>query len=566
MNKSDCIKCGGTGTVQINRQDDREWAYCFKCNHFYASTGELEGVPSSKVVVDSRSSSTEEYSKVQRTSIAEIEALPTEALPDRGLLVHFLTKYGVKMLSDPLSEEVTHHYYPRKVGGKTVEYKERTVEGKKFTLIKGVDKKPTLSLWGMDVALAESGKRLYITEGELDCVALYQVLKTHGSNYPASVVSLNNGASSALKDISNNKKDLAKFKEIVLVFDQDEPGTKAVAEVRRLLPDVLIADLPEKDANECLIAGKGEQLRKAVLFDACIPKPTTLITDFTPYMEDVLSEPVMGYEWPWPKATKLTYGRRPGEVYYFGAGPKMGKSELVNELLKKDKQLGLKPLFCKFEEPIRHSLRVLSGKEMNAMFHIPERNYTRSLRKEGFDAINGDMVCMILENVPRWDDIKLDIRYAVTVLGCKSVYIDPYTSLTEGMSAGDANTEIARISREMYQMTKDLGFMMFCFCHLNNPKSGPSHQYGGKVQSDQFTGSRSAVRASHYVFGLEGNKDPEIEESERNRRKLVLLEDRMFGRSGYISLFFNNITGELLECDEEVVTNKQFNPQADVNY
>jgi twinkle protein len=49
------------------------------------------------------------------------------------------------------------------------------------------------------------------------------------------------------------------------------------------------------------------------------------------------------------------------------------------------------------------------------------------------------------------------------------------------------------------------------------------------------------------MIGIEGNKDPELSDEERNTRKLVILEDRNFGESAIIPLFYNKNTGRLLE-------------------
>lgn len=51
----------------------------------------------------------------------------------------------------------------------------------------------------------------------------------------------------------------------------------------------------------------------------------------------------------------------------------------------------------------------------------------------------------------------------------------------------------------------------------------------------------------HAMWGLEGNKDPDLPIEERNCRDLVLLEDRMFGESCRIKLYYDNNTGTLNE-------------------
>lgn len=47
------------------------------------------------------------------------------------------------------------------------------------------------------------------------------------------------------------------------------------------------------------------------------------------------------------------------------------------------------------------------------------------------------------------------------------------------------------------------------------------------------------------MWGLEGNKDPDLPQLERNRRDLVLLEDRLFGESCRIQLQYSSTTGTL---------------------
>lgn len=45
------------------------------------------------------------------------------------------------------------------------------------------------------------------------------------------------------------------------------------------------------------------------------------------------------------------------------------------------------------------------------------------------------------------------------------------------------------------------------------------------------------------MIGIEGNKDPDLPAEQRNVRKLVLLEDREFGASGRVPLYWDSKTG-----------------------
>ena len=102
------------------------------------------------------------------------------------------------------------------------------------------------------------------------------------------------------------------------------------------------------------------------------------------------------------------------------------------------------------------------------------------------------------------------------------------------------------------------------FCHLNKPASGKPHERGGPVLSVEFAGSRGMMRSAYYLIGLEGNKDPEQPEL-KNVRYLTLLEDRNFGETGKIPLFYNPNTGRLLEPtkqEEEYIEKQTQEPKA----
>ena len=158
-----------------------------------------------------------------------------------------------------------------------------------------------------------------------------------------------------------------------------------------------------------------------------------------------------------------------------------------------------------------------------------------------------DKLCMVnLYQHLGWETLQADIRTAATE-GCKAIFIDPITNLTNGMNAADANTKLQEIAQELASMAKDLDVVILIFCHLRNPESGLSHDRGGKVLTSQFAGSRAMGRSCNYMFGLEGNKDPELSEEERNIRYLVLLDDREFGEVGSVSLYWNRSNGMFTE-------------------
>ena len=141
-----------------------------------------------------------------------------------------------------------------------------------------------------------------------------------------------------------------------------------------------------------------------------------------------------------------------------------------------------------------------------------------------------------------WENLQADIRAAAGE-GCKAVFIDPITVLTNGVPAADANTLLQKFAQGLSQMAMDLGLIVHIFCHLKAPDAGPPHERGGEVQSYQFAGSRAMMRACNAMIGMEGNKDPNLAIEQRNLRDLILLEDRQTGSTGKVKLYYDAATG-----------------------
>lgn len=80
-------------------------------------------------------------------------------------------------------------------------------------------------LWG------DKGKRVIITEGELDTLTVSQI---QGHKWP--VVSVPDGAATAHKSIKKALDWLVGFDEVVLMFDNDEAGRRAIEKCVGILP------------------------------------------------------------------------------------------------------------------------------------------------------------------------------------------------------------------------------------------------------------------------------------------------------------------------------------------
>jgi twinkle protein len=542
---SKCIEkiahsCGSNDGLQVFLKDDGNYdGYCFACGK-YEKDPYKDKPANYKPVV---------FKKTQEqidAEIVEIEGYQTVALPERKLKKESLEYYGIKIgLSQVDGETPETHYYPYKRGLDLVGYKVRLIEGKRMWAI-GTTK--DVDLFGWDQAVGAGGKRLYVTEGELDAVSLYQIIKDHNkhtqwSHLNPAVVSIPSGAAHAANVLGKNLKKIREvFKEIVLVFDMDEAGKKAVEEVIRVIPDAIVAVLPSKDVNACLMEGRATACHNAVIFNAQKPKNTRLINASSLH-ESGKEPPVYGVSWPWKHVTKATRGIRLGETIYIGAGQKQGKSEIVNTLAAHFiREHDWKVFLVKPEESNQKTYKLVAGKLTGKFFHDPDKEFDHEAYDQAGKVLQDKLTLLNLYQHVGWDSLKLDIREAAAD-GCKAIIIDPITNLTNGMDAASANVKLQEIAQELSAMAIDLNVVIYIFCHLRNPDGGPPHERGGEVLSSQFAGSRAMARSCNLMFGLEGNRDPNLSPEERNLRTLVLLEDREFGETGRFKMWWDKATG-----------------------
>lgn len=531
--------CGTKSGLNVFKDGDVYSGFCFKCKTYVANPYEDKPEGYTPPVG---------FKKSPQEILSEIHAIsrfPSKTLPDRKLTQATLEHYEVRVaVSEENGEDITAHYYPYYKQNIHVGYKCRLTALKKFW---GIGRIADAELFGWKQAIQSGSKRLYITEGEIDAMSLFQILKegqrAEYADFIPAVVSLVNGSSSAARSIAAFSKDIRQyFKEIVLVFDMDKPGQDAVEEVMKILPEAIVAALPAKDASECLIQGRSKACFNAVLFNAKKPKNTRLVLADSLY-EDAKKAPEYGFAWPWKHLTETTRGIRLGETIYIGAGQKQGKSEVVNTLAAHFiREFKWKVLLAKPEEANVKTVKMVAGKLAGKIFHDPNIPFDEQAFEKATAEMQGHLFLLNLYQHVGWETLKADIREAA-LEGCKAIFIDPVTNLTNGVNAADANTKLQEIAQELSAMALDLNVVIFIFCHLRNPDNGPPHERGGEVLSSQFAGSRAMARSCNLMLGIEGNRDPHLEHEQRNIRTLVLLEDREFGETGRFPLYWDCNTG-----------------------
>ena len=544
---SQCVQklphsCGSRDALQVFADDDGNLTgYCFSCGtyvHDPLGQGKtLDDIPEKQRLGKTKEQIAEEFATIANCKPIDLK--------DRKLRKAALEYYGIKIgVSEQDGKTPTYHFYPYTKEGELVAYKVRHIETKNMWT---VGNQRDVDLFGWEQAIGAGVKRLIITEGELDCVALRRILEIYTKeqyidNMPA-VCSLPHGAGAAGRDLARLMPKIRKhFKEISFCFDDDAAGHKAIEDACKLVPDATVITLPCKDANACLIEGKGKAAFSATQFNAAKPKNSRLVWGMDVH-EEAKEQAGWGLSYPWKGLTEKTRGIRFGETIYLGAGEKIGKSEIVNALgAHLIKEHNIKIMVAKPEEANKKTYKLMAGKMEGRIFHDPKVQFDEAAYERAGELLKTHLCMLNLYQNVDWDTLKADIACAASE-GVKAVFIDPITNLTNGMASSEINTALQGISQELATMAKDLDIVIFIFCHLNKPPKGSTPwDRGGKITTDYFAGSSAMARSCNYAIGMEGNKDPELSEEERNMRKLVLLADREYGESGEITLYWDKNT------------------------
>ena len=253
--------------------------------------------------------------------LSEIHELSTVDDTERKLGARSLAYFGIKtQLSEFDGTTLTAKFYPYTTDGAITAYKCKTHDKNFYS----VGDMQNCDPFGWEQAMRGHNHTLYITEGEDDAAALMKALMPSWSKeLPPAIISTSSGAT-GLKSISRRADTInRRFKQVVLVFDQDDAGRNGVRKVSNLLENCRSASFELKDANDMVKADRSNELAKAVLFES-----QPLVSGKCVRSSDAwhLAETKVewGLDWPWPTMTDLTRGRRRGEVYYFGSGVKMG--------------------------------------------------------------------------------------------------------------------------------------------------------------------------------------------------------------------------------------------------
>jgi twinkle protein len=396
------------------------------------------------------------------------------------------------------------------------------------------------TMFGQNVWKASDKIKLIVTEGEIDAMSVSEI---QGNKYP--VVSLPNGAASAKRDIKRNYEYLTSFKEIVLMFDNDEAGKKAALEVQSMFPPKYckIAELPLKDANEMLKEGRGREVINAI-FQAKIHTPEEIksgnkLLELLDKVDTTESHPLPDFI---KGLNRKMRGMRIGDLSIITAGSGSGKTTFMKQLeVHFNDTTEYNQGIIHLEESIRNTIQGLVSVKMGRQLHLEENaNKDPKVRKvwEGLctaEDEEGNKRLNVVDTFGALDTEKLYsmIRYLAQVENCKVIYLDHITMLVSGMDGNiDERRALDNIMTSLKSLTQELGIHLFVVSHLNNSTNGGKPFEEGAIPTvNNLRGSGSLKQLADNVIALSRDQMAETEK-ERNTVKLSLLKCRYTGDTG----------------------------------
>jgi len=540
-----CRKSGGDNSGDNLVMYDDGHGYCHACGHYQAADG-------SQPVGAKLSTKTKRFSAL----VGKVDELE-----HRGISKSVCRQYNYKKANHRRlggACEVACYFSKGKLVAQHVRLKNKG--------FRWLGDKKKAGMFGQHL-WRHGGRRIIITEGEIDCMTVYQVMQ---GKWP--VVSISSGVNDSENAIRENIEFLSSYDEIVICFDMDEPGREAAIRCAELLPPgkVKIVSLPRKDPNAMLL--KGEQ--KGLL--TCLWEAQTHRPDGIIHAADVQDDETKNrriYPFPWKSLTVGLMGQRSHEMTMWASGTGMGKSTVLRHIVLHHLQHNRKVGVCMLEESVSETMddlisikigkpvrQIRAARELNSALaeygeEAVDFGIIDDLSDEEYEVARHEIGSMPLffydhQGVRDYDGIMSKIEYMVVGLGCDVVVLDHITAVIAGSSdlKGGERRGIDELMQSLRSLVSRTGVHLDLVSQLKKPDGKPFEE-GGRINAAHLRGSGSLASVPNTIIGIERNQqDPDKDRS--NTVLVRALKGRFNGRTGLIgALRYDNASANLVEIE-----------------
>ena len=458
------------------------------------------------------------------TKITPVNSLPFGTSSERNISIKVCEMFGVKreVSSEGGTSAVYYPYHEDKI---TVGNKKRLFP-KDFRF----EGKLPMTLFAQHL-FSGGGKRIVITEGEEDTLAVAESYSKYNTGIIYPVVSI--PSSSNLKAVVENRDWIRSFEEVILFIDTDAAGDIAVEKLANVIgfDKVKVAKTQHKDASDALtISGHMAVLRG--IWDAQQYSPQGIITgeDLWGKLVEYNDTESVPYPACFSGLNDKIKGMRLGEISLWVSGTGAGKSTMLREIvLDVIEKTGDKVGIIALEESPAETTLKLAGMAINKN-PAADKIELDELRV-GFDKFK-DKVLVLDHCGSMSNGIISQLEY-MALSGCKYLFIDHITILvSEGAEGLTGNEAIDKVMNDLLRITKQHNVWIGLVSHLRKMgTAGQSFEEGRLPTVDDIRGSGSIKQISHDILAFARNITAEKEE-ERNTIKLSVLKSRYTGKTG----------------------------------
>lgn len=381
------------------------------------------------------------------------------------------------------------------------------------------------------------GKTVTITEGYYDTLSAYELA---GSKYPTVGVM---SASTAKKEIVGDFEYLNSFDSVILNFDNDEPGLKAMKECAILFAPGKVRTLSlskAKDANDYLKNGWfKEYVNEWWRAPAFMPDGLKLGTDLNMLDEIINYKEPESVPYPWEGLNRKLYGMRLGEFTLFMADTGIGKTTFMKEieyalLQNADLQArGYGVGFLHLEEPKRETLLGMLSIHNNKPYHLPDTPKSSEELTAAYNEVLNNGRVVVYDHFGSNDiDVILNKIRHMAALGCRYIVLD-HLSIIVSDQSGDERKQLDEISTKLKTLTMNLNICVVSVIHIN--------------RKGEARGSAGPEQVSNNVIRLVRDKK-EGNDWRRNVTRMEIEKCRLSGRTGPAAwVHYDSDTGRLNE-------------------
>ena len=515
IGKTNCEDCGSSDGFALY---DDDHGFCFVCGVHVQDVGnrkEMKMTNMSNVVID--------MDKFKDTLGDH------RGCEERGITKTIAEHFGVRVMYNDKREIEAYCYPYYDADNKLTAYKIRTMPKQFKTVGEFKDVQPFGSQ-----SFGNGGKRLVITEGEFDAMAVAQAsLNKYKKIYP--VISV--ASSTNLKSLLLNRTWIRSFEEVVLFFDNDEAGKKAIREAANIIgiDKVKVTSSTAKDPCELFNQGGYMRVMEAI-WDAQPYSPAGIVMGHEAVWEQYL-ERQSRESIPYPDCLRgindKTNGMRFGEITLFTSGTGSGKSTVIKEIVldllnKSEDKIGMISLEESVGDTAEKFIQMQLRQNLQE-YDVPIEDQERA-SKEVFGT---DRLVLLDHQGSVGDESLIDKIEYMALMGCKYLILDHITiAVSEGAEGYSGNEAIDKVMSDLLKITKKHNIWLGIISHLRKGLVGSKNFEEGKLPSlDDIKGSGSIKQISFDIIGFSRNMTDENDDV-RNTINFTVLKSRFTGKTG----------------------------------